>query len=68
VHAATKEEKKEEKVDVLWTEFGCNDVYRRFELAHPIDADKVTAQFDQGMLRIDAPEIVEPKAAVATGA
>ena len=37
VHAETKHEKKIEKPNVLWTEFGSNDVYRRFELPARID-------------------------------
>jgi HSP20 family protein len=54
VHAATKHEKKIEKENVLWTEFGSNDVYRRFELPEPIDLDKMSAGLDNGMLHIVA--------------
>lgn len=63
VHAATKQEKSSEKDNVLWTEFGSNDVYRRFELPNPINADKVTANIENGLLRVSAPEIAKPKAA-----
>jgi HSP20 family protein len=62
VHAATKQEKRGEKDNVLWTEFGSNDVYRRFELPNSIVADKVTANLENGLLRINAPEIAKPKA------
>ena len=54
VHAETKHEKKVEEPKVLWTEFGSNDVYRRFELPTPIDVDKTSATLDNGMLRIIA--------------
>jgi HSP20 family protein len=61
VHAATKEEKREEKGNVLWTEFGSNDVYRRFAVPNSVDVDKVTAHLENGLLRINAPEIAKPK-------
>lgn len=63
VHAVTKEEKKEEKGQVLWTEFGSRDVYRRFEVQNSINVDKVTANLEDGLLRIKAPEIAKPKVA-----
>ncbi len=66
VHAATKQEKRGEKDNVLWTEFGSNDVYRRFELPNSIVADKVTANLENGLLRINAPEIAKPKATAKT--
>ena len=40
---------------VLWSEFGSNDVWRRFALAAPIDVDQVTARLENGMLRVRAP-------------
>ena len=61
VHAAREEEKKTEKGNVLWTEFGSNNVYRRFELPNPINVDKVTATLQNGLLQINAPEIAKPK-------
>jgi len=67
-HAATHEEKKTEEGNVLWTEFGSNDVYRRFELPNPIDVDKVTANLENGLLRIKAPEIAKPQEAKAKAA
>ena len=63
VHAAVEETKESKKGDVLWTEFGSNDVYRRFEVPNPIDVEKVTAQLEKGILRINAPEIAPPKVA-----
>ena len=61
VHAATKAEKKTQKGAVLWTEFGSNDVYRRFEVPNPINVDKVTATLENGLLKISAPETVKPR-------
>ncbi len=65
VHAETKEEKREEKANVLWTEFGSNDVYRRFALPNSINVDKVTANLENGLLRIKAPENAKPTQAAA---
>jgi len=56
IHAETKEEKKTQKNNVLWTEFGSNNVYRRFELPNRINVDKVTANLENGVLRVIAPE------------
>jgi len=62
VHAQYKPEKKEE-TKVLWSEFGTNDVYRRFETPQPIDVDKIDATLDKGMLHIVAAKApaVKPK-------
>ena len=54
VHAETKHEKKIERQNLLWTEFGSNDVYRRFELPARIDVDKTSATLDKGILHIVA--------------
>lgn len=40
---------------VLWSEFGSNDVWRRFTLSAPIDVEQVTARLENGMLRVRAP-------------
>jgi HSP20 family protein len=61
VHAAKEEEKTTKKGEVLWTEIGSNNVYRRFEVPNPIDVDKVTAKLENGLLRIHAPEGAKPK-------
>ena len=68
VHAATKEERKTQKGAVLWTEFGSNDVYRRFQVPNPINVDKVTATLENGILKINAPEAVKPKEIKAAAA
>ncbi len=61
VHAATEKEKKTQKDKVLWTEFGSNDVYRRFDVPNAINVDQVTAKLDNGILRVNAPKIAKPK-------
>ena len=68
VHAATKQEKKEEKGNVLWTEFGSNDVYGRFAVPNSINVDKVTANLENGLLRIKAPENTKPTQVAAQAA
>lgn len=54
VHAETKHEKKGTEGNVVWSEFGSNNVYRRFELPEPIDVEKVNAALDKGILRVAA--------------
>jgi len=54
IHAQYKPEKKEEECKVLWSEFGSNDVYRRFETPQPIDVDKIDATLDKGILHVIA--------------
>ncbi|MBZ5611270.1 MAG: Hsp20/alpha crystallin family protein [Acidobacteriia bacterium] len=54
VHAEIKPEKKAEEAKVLWTEFGPNNVCRRFAMPQPIDIDKTRATLDKGMLHITA--------------
>ena len=61
VHAATEEEKKTEKGKVLWTEYGSNNVYRRVQLQNPINVEKVTAELDKGILRINAPAVAKSR-------
>jgi HSP20 family protein len=68
VHAATEKEKKTQKDNVLWTEFGSNDVYRRFDVPNAINVDQVTAKLDNGILRVNAPKTAKPKETKAVGA
>jgi len=65
VHAAMKQEKKGEKNNILWSEFGSSDVYRRFELPNSIYADKVTAHLENGLLQVSAPEVAKLKGVAA---
>ncbi|HVW84436.1 MAG TPA: Hsp20/alpha crystallin family protein [Bryobacteraceae bacterium] len=62
VHAEIKAEKKGGEPRILWTEFGPNNVYRRFPLPQPIDVDKTTATLDQGLLKIMASKAASAKA------
>ena len=69
VHAEIKEERKPE-AHVLWTEFGPNNVYRRFSLPEPIDVTQAKATLDHGLLKIVAAKAPapEPKPVPLTGA
>jgi HSP20 family molecular chaperone IbpA len=65
-------EKRTEKKEkgVLYSEFGEKALYRRFEIAQPIDVCHVTANVENGMLTVKAPKkapqaIAEQKAASA---
>lgn len=51
VHVEINGEKKREE-NILWTGFGPNDVYRRFELRPPIDVNRTKATFDYGLLKV----------------
>lgn len=57
IHAAS-EKRSESKTDekVLWSEFGSRDVYRRFTLPREVDAAKVTAKLENGLLKVRAPK------------
>jgi HSP20 family protein len=68
VHAATEQRKQTQEGNVLWAEFGSNEIYRRFDVANTINADRVTANLESGILRINAPKTAIPqeiKSAVA---
>ena len=69
VHAQNESAKKSEESSVVWTEFGSNDVYRRFGIPQAIDVDKTRATLDKGVLRITAvkaaPAMEKPIAATA---
>ena len=59
VHANAKTERREEGgkkegQKLLWSQFQSNDVYRRVELAQPIDVSKVTGTLMNGMLKVVA--------------
>jgi HSP20 family protein len=60
VHAATQDQKKTEEGNVIRTEAGSNEVYRSFEVPALINVDKVTASFEKGVLRIEAPQVTTP--------
>jgi len=69
VHAQSKQrEHSGEDATIVWSQFGRNDVYRRFELAGPIDLEKVGATLEKGILRITAPKAAAVRREVAVGA
>jgi HSP20 family molecular chaperone IbpA len=64
-----KHAEKKEK-GVLYSEFDQKALYRRFEIAQPIDVGHVTANVENGMLTVKAPKkvphaIADKKAAAA---
>lgn len=66
VHAASVKEEHGEDQAILWSEFGSNDVYRRFAFPRTVDADKITATLEHGILKVRAPKLevtVEPSLA-----
>lgn len=62
VHAESQRRASGQEEKVLWSEFGSNDVYRRIELPEAVKADAITAELDNGLLRIKAPKAarIEP--------
>ena len=68
VHATRKDEQERKEENVLWTEFGSREVYRRLETPTPIDTGKTTAVLEKGMLRIVAPKVTEQPAETAEAA
>jgi HSP20 family protein len=65
IHAATRHEAKGKEKDVVWSEFGSNDVYRRFDLPSKIQIEKVAANLDKGILKVTAPFADRRSAAAA---
>ena len=69
---AEKTDSKDEKgVELRWSEFRSNDVYRRVELPADVDVGKVTANLVNGLLKIVAPKSVsgeKPAAVKVTAA
>ncbi|HNP37561.1 MAG TPA: Hsp20 family protein [Woeseiaceae bacterium] len=53
-----EQKKKDKKADtnVRWSEFRSNNVYRHIALPAEIDVDKISAEFEHGMLEIEAPK------------
>jgi HSP20 family protein len=61
IHAASSQEKKSEKKNVLWSEFVSSDVYRRIPAPTPLSTEGAAATLEKGVLRITAPKAVETK-------
>lgn len=62
VHANSEEKKESKRGDILLSEFGANDVYRRFRVPSPIRVDEVAATIDKGILHVKAPHAEPSKA------
>jgi HSP20 family protein len=50
------EQKNAEKGKVRWSEFHRNDVFRQIELPSDVDVARISAEFDDGVLKIEAPK------------
>lgn len=61
---ASKRGKREKRDDnVRWSEFRSNEVFRRIALPADINVAKVEAEFEHGMLEIEAPKAAQSKRA-----
>ncbi|MBK6485477.1 MAG: Hsp20/alpha crystallin family protein [Gemmatimonadetes bacterium] len=58
IHATVSTERSGKDETVIWSEFGRNEVYRRFDLPTSVNADQITASLDNGILRVMAPKLV----------
>ncbi len=66
---STRSDRKNAKNEqVRWSEFRSNDVYRRIELPTEIQVDKVTASFDNGLLKVFVPKAQQPAIVVPISA
>lgn len=54
ISAESSHKHEEKSANVHFCDFGRKSLYRRFELPQPISVDKVTANLDDGILRITA--------------
>ncbi len=56
VHAATEKKTREKNENVIWSEFGRNEVFRKVAFPADVELPHVTAEFTDGMLRVRAPK------------
>lgn len=56
VHAASTHEQSGGDDAVIWSEFGAQEVYRRFGFPRAIDAQQVSARLENGILTVRAPK------------
>lgn len=66
IHASAEDKKEIKKGDALWTEFGASDIFRRFQVAKPIDVSEVKATYEKGVLHVKAPQASQEKTVAAT--
>lgn len=62
VHAVSTMDRSGEDSRVLWSEFGQQEIYRRIDLPTEINADRVSASLDHGVLHLKAPKSAPPAA------
>lgn len=58
-HREEHESDDDDDVKVHWSEFRRSNVYRRIPLPADVNVKKVTAEFEHGMLEIEAPKATE---------
>lgn len=56
VHAVSTSDRSGDDSRVLWSEFGQHEVYRRIEFPTAINADRISANLDHGVLHLKAPK------------
>jgi len=56
VRANVEKRVENQEKNVRYSEFGEKSLYRRFELATPIEVERTTARVEQGMLTVTAPK------------
>lgn len=56
VRAATSEQHSDTTQNIVFSEFSSTDIVRSFGLPASVDADKITASLDKGILRVRAPK------------
>jgi HSP20 family molecular chaperone IbpA len=60
LHAAAKREDEGGKGNVVWSELGSNEVFRRFEMPKEIDVNKTAANLENGILTVTATKLAQP--------
>jgi HSP20 family protein len=56
VRGSAEKRVENQKKNVCYSEFSKKSLYRRFELAAPIEVERTTARVEQGMLTVTAPK------------
>ena len=56
VHALSTSARSGDDSRVIWSEFGQQEIYRRIDLPTAINADRISANLDHGVLHVKAPK------------